>query len=414
MQEMKTFVARQPILNGLCQVVGYELLYRSSGESQNYDAFDDNQATAQVLSDSLFGVGLERITMGRPAFINFPESILVADPSLIQLLPPQSLVVEILETVEPSEPVVQACRNLKAADYRLAMDDYQDHPRFQPLLACADIVKLDVRASPLARPEQLVRGFHKGLTALAEKVETHLEFNRAKALGYTLFQGYFFARPSLVEGRSVPRIPLHCYRLLEAIQAQDLDFRKLETVIRQDVSCTYKLLRYVNSPLFGYQGTIDSIVQCLLLLGESEIRRWAALIVLSRLGHQKPSELLVLSLVRARFSEALGEMAGLATKKEGLFLLGMLSLLDALTNQEMAAALSGLPLDAHVSAVLLGNCPPAARSAYSILELVKAYENARWAEVSQGARLLGIAEDKLGMLYTDAVNWAEKAFVGHS
>lgn len=409
---MSTFIARQPILDRTRQVVGYELLYRASNTSHAFDAVDGNMATAQVISDTLWGVGLGRITNGRPAFINFTEEMLTHDPNFVVLFTPDSLVVEILETVEPTDSVVRACKNIKASGYRLAMDDYRDGARFQPLLACADIVKIDIRAAPLASPHKLVSNFHGSLKALAEKVESYEEFDQARRLGYSYFQGYFFARPSLVESKRPTSTRFHAYALLEAIQSPQLDYHKLSEVIRRDVSFTCRILRYVNSALFGHHGTIDSIIQCLLLLGDTEIRRWASLAVLSSLGDKKPRELLVLALVRARFCELLGGGVECAPSKSCLFLMGMFSLLDAITDQPMSEAISGLPLDSGVIAVLLGSGTSDPKLA-AVLDLVCFYESADWGRAQETAFRLAVPNEKLTQMYASAVQWAEDAFRVH-
>ena len=149
----------------------------------------------------------------------------------------------------------------------------------------------------------------RGLQILAEKVETYEEFDWARQCGYDYFQGYFFARPVMVRGRQIPAAKLHCLRLLQEAQRPELDFERLETLILEDVSLSYQLLRYVNSPLFALASRIQSIRQALLYFGETELRKWIALATLARTAEDKPSELIRHSLVRARFCESVARMA---------------------------------------------------------------------------------------------------------
>jgi EAL and modified HD-GYP domain-containing signal transduction protein len=402
---MKTFVARQPIIDQNRSVIGYEILYRHSGSSLSFDGLDGNSASAHVISHSLFGTGLEILVTGKLAFINFTRQLLVQ--GFPNLLPSDSVVVEILETIHPDEEVIAACRSLKKQGYQLALDDFVHSPALEPLLQCADIVKFDVKSAGLVRPERHVPHFQtRGLKALAEKIETWAEFERAQVLGYSYFQGYFFARPVLVAGRQTPSLKLNQCQLLEAVQHPDLDFGKLERIIKQDVSLSYKLLRYINSARFARSITIDSIRQSLLLLGEVEVRRWASLLLLCSLGENKTRELVILALVRARFCELLGDAAGMPERKPSLFLMGMFSLLDALLDGDLEEVLRGLPLDEDVTGALLGRSNADSRFR-SIFQLVCDYEAADWTSVSRHALSLRLPEDSPAAAYTAALHWAD-------
>ena len=218
--------------------------------------------------------------------------------------------IELLETVEPDSEVLEACRKLRKEGYQLALDDFMFRPGWQNLLDVADMVKIEIQSIP--RPEQklLVRYCKaRGLQLLAEKVETHEEFEWARQAGYDYFQGYFFARPVIVQGRKIPAAKLHCLRLLQEAQRPELDFERLEKLILEDVSLSYQLLRYVNSPLFALSSNIRSIRRALLYFGETELRKWIALATLTRTAEDKPGELIRHSLVRARFCESVARLA---------------------------------------------------------------------------------------------------------
>jgi EAL and modified HD-GYP domain-containing signal transduction protein len=227
------------------------------------------------------------------------------------MLPSEKVVIEVLETAEPDGEIVKACQKLRSLGYTIALDDFVWHPRFEPLVELAHIIKVDMRLTSRAEQERLVSTYQpRGITMLAEKVETREEFEWATNLGYDYFQGYFFARPTIISGKELQPAVVTCLRLLRQLQTPELDFRSLEELIHQDVALTYKLFLYVNSVLFARQGNIQSIRRALAHLGENGIRRWATVATLPRLTRDKPEELVACALVRARFSENLTRHAG--------------------------------------------------------------------------------------------------------
>jgi c-di-GMP-related signal transduction protein len=403
-----TLVARQPILDSKLKVVAYELLYRSSRTSQVYDGTSSSQATSHVIANSLFSIGLEKLAMGKRAFINFDRDLLVQ--GYASILPPQSVVIEILETVEPDDEVIAACQKLKQGGYQLAVDDYVFEERFNPFVELADIVKVDVLCAEEARQRKGIGVLiARGLKMLAEKVETLEQYEFARSLGYTYFQGYFFARPASIGGKDVPVGKLHHWTLLQAIQQSPLDYKELERVTRHEVSFAYKLLRYINSARFTWCGKIKSLEQALLFLGEDEVRKWASLAALSGIAEGKPPVLVALALVRARFCELLGGLAGLSGRSSDLFLMGMFSLMDALMDRGLEELLAGLGLDDEVKTALLetGLRPGPFAAIY---QLARAYEAGEWNRVATVAHRLRLSEDALPSLYGSSVEWAETAF----
>ena len=210
-------------------------------------------------------------------------------------------------------------------------------------------------------------------------METYEEFEWARAAGYDYFQGYFFARPTVIQSQQVPAAKLHCLRLLSELQKPDLDFKRLEALIRVDVALTYKLLRYVNSALFGRHDEIQSIERALMIVGSDDIRRWVALATLSMLATDKPGELAKLSIVRARFCERLTQLAGIAQQNEA-FLMGMFSLLDALLDRPLDEALSSVSVGTDVMKALLGTAPNEDVLS-KIHRLTRCYEQGDWDEV---------------------------------
>jgi c-di-GMP-related signal transduction protein len=296
---------------------------------------------------------------------------------------------------------------LREQGYQIALDDFVFRPGFEALLEVADLLKIEIQSMP--RPEQtlLVRSSKaRGLQMLAEKVETYEEFEWARQAGYDYFQGYFFARPVIVRGRQIPAAKLHCLRLLQEAQRPELDFERLEVLILEDVSLSYQLLRYVNSPLFALASSIRSIRQALMYFGETELRKWIALATLSRTAEDKPSELIRHSLVRARFCESVARLARKGLEQSA-FLTGLFSLLDALIDRPLEETLSTMGLAPEIAAVLRGQAP-AGDPLAGVFHLAQAYEVADWERVEEIAQQLGISVASLGEEYCAATGWASE------
>lgn len=399
---MNVFVARQPIFDAQKQVYAYELLFRSSVEHNAYDpTLDGDVTTTSLVSRSLLVIGLDTLTSGKPAFINYTRNLLLRQAPTD--VPSGQVVVEILETVEPDDDVVQACRDLKDAGYTLALDDFVFDERFRPLIELADIIKIDFRTT-LGQDRQRVLGQCRGRSVrfLAEKVETHADFQEACQAGYSLFQGYFFCRPDVVQGRDIPGNKMNYLRILQEINAPDISFDNLEAVIKHDVSLSYKLLRFLNSTFFAFSAQVESIRHALVLLGVREIKKWVNLVALCNMAVDKPRELVVFALVRARFCESLAGLIGEPGRSADCFLMGLFSLIDGLVDRPLEAVLEGVPLQDDIKHALLGR----PNRFNSVFNLVQAYEQGEWPVIESAAGELGFDAQELPRLFLESVQWA--------
>jgi c-di-GMP-related signal transduction protein len=403
-QVVEVFVARQPIFDRQRRLYGYELLYRSKRAGNQFDGTEASTATKQVIS-TLLSIGLENILCGKKAFLNFNQDLL--SDGLYLSLPRQTTVIEILESVEPNSDILALCRSIHEQGYTIALDDFVASPQFEPLTRLAQLIKVDVRVTSKPEQERLLRTYRpRGIALLAEKVETYEEFDWTRTAGYDYFQGYFFARPSVIQSQHVPATKLNCLRVLSELQKPDLDFKRLEALIRGDVGLTYKLLRYVNSALLGRRGEIQSIERALVILGTDDIRRWVALATLPMLATDKPGELITLSIVRARFCERLIQLAGITQQNEA-FLMGMFSLLDALIDQPLDEALLSVSLGPDITQALLGTAP-VDDVLSKIFQLTRRYEQGDWDEVEKLAQECGFPGSLAGNAYVEAAVWAER------
>jgi len=391
------FVARQPILDRAQKVFGYELLFRNGIE--DYFNADPDLAARSMLDSSLL-FGLNTLCHNSRAFVNCTREILLKD--LITLLPPSQTVVEILETVEPEDRVTAACKRLKHSGYLIALDDFAPNDVRTPLCELADIIKIDIRATRAEERAGMLRRF--GSTKckmLAEKLETPHEFFQARDMGFTYFQGYFFCRPELVVGREVPANRLRYLRLLEMVSRPEIDLRELETLLKQEASICYRLLRYLNSPVFGFSLEIKSIRHAMAILGEREIRRWIRLVVTVSAAEQGCSELVLMALTRARFCELLS--ARLRSKND-LFLMGLLSIMDAILQIDMTSLLAQVPVDHETKAALLGQ-PGSLRPLY---QLMLAQESGEWDKSNELAKQLTFTDEQVGDTWWQALTWAQE------
>jgi c-di-GMP-related signal transduction protein len=397
------FIARQPIFDRREHVYGYELLFRSGLENR-YTAVDGD-AAARDVADNFLNADAQVLTAGRKAFMNCTRQFLVNEYAT--LLPKDQAVIEVLETVEPDAEVLAACRRLKDLGYMVALDDFVYAEKFQPFVDLADIIKIDFRLSAPGVQRQAVERFAPlGIRLLAEKVETRAEFAGACSDGYDYFQGYFFCKPQIIPSPHIPAFKINYLRILQAVQKPELDRDEIVELIEREVSLCYKLLRFVNSPVFGFRREIVSTAHALALLGDRELRKWATVAAVLGIAGDKPNELVVTSLARGRCCELLAANRDARTDEESMFLLGILSLMEAMLGRPITEIVAEIALPDTVRAALVGT-PNRPRA---VLDLVKGFEAGNWTEVSELAAPLRQDESRLSAAYLEAVEWAQKVF----
>ncbi|MGD1070294.1 MAG: EAL domain-containing protein [Bryobacteraceae bacterium] len=405
---MEVYLGRQPILDRGRNVIGYELFHRSS--TANFcDATDGVMATSGVIVNAVLGVGLDRLLGGKPAFVNFDRTLLLGDWTT--LLPPDKAVIEILETVPPDHEVLSACHKLRRQGYALALDDCLDDERTAAFAPFVDILKVDFQQSSQAEQETIVKRYRKfRMKTVAEKVETEAEFQRALQLGFDYFQGFFFARPTVLQAARVPASQMSGLRLVKQIQRKDLDFRAIEELIRHDVCFSHSLLTYLNSAAFHWAERVKSIRHGLLLLGTDEIRKWVWMASLSSLGQRRPPVLMAQVLMRGRFCEAIAHGAKLSLSESDPFLLGMFSLLDAILQRPLRGILDDLNISDNIRNALLGTAGEA-DTLTLVLSIVKSYEVGDWQAVEAAAQIIGLPQDALSQCYLESLSWVDTVFV---
>lgn len=392
------FLARQPIFDAASQLLGYELLYRDG----SLQAAPDNaggEATARVILNALGHVGLDEISAGRDLYINMTAACLGGDPA--RLLPPDRVVLEILETAEPGAELLDQCRMLKRAGYRLALDDFVYGPEWEPFLGLADLVKLDIRQLQGHAFTEQVRALRaRGLPVLAEKVETVAEFEVARDAGCVQFQGYFLARPELLSGRPLPPSASTLLALLARLR-EGVDVRSIELEISRDTALLYRLLRFAGAAAFGRYPP-RSLREALQRIGERNLERWLMLELYAGASTDDvvAAALLEQAAWRSECMARLAVAAGVsATQVEEAAAVGGFSLLDALFGRPMEELLRGVALpDAMLSALIHTRGPLGV-----ILALLLALETDDTDGVAAACAKLGLDPAQLGRLQQEAL-----------
>jgi EAL and modified HD-GYP domain-containing signal transduction protein len=380
-------VARQPILDRRQRLKGYELLHRGS-------ATDGEQATAQVLLAAFGDIGLSSLVGAMPAWINVSRRFLLdLDP---QSLPPGEVVLELLEDQLLDDELLDRLRELRAAGFPITLDDFVYGPETDELLGLASIVKIDVLAGGIehaAEQARLLRPF--GVTLLAEKVEDRAMFEDCLALGYELFQGYFFCRPEIVTGREIPSSASCSLRDIAVLTRADVTFEEIEAIVSRDPGLTLRLLRLLNSAAYSLRRRITSVHDAVTMLGPRTVRQWAMMLVLSGISTDC-DELVPAALSRAR------TLSRLAALRDGdtdiAFSVGLLSVADAMLGVSMADALDGIPLHEAVIDALLHRAGPDGAALAAVL----AYE---WGAGTGAVGEAGVPA-ALGECYAEALSWS--------
>jgi c-di-GMP phosphodiesterase len=390
-------VARQPIYSDTMTVIAYELLYHEPGASTPAAALSSRDATLKVIADAALEIGLDRLAGGLPVHINYPRELLLSSSPVS--MHPERVVIEWVEDIPASPALLEGINALKARGHRVALDDYSPRLNDPQLLDVVDIVKIDVAQQSRAELQKFVPGLLKrGLTLIAEDVETVEQFEHCVQMGFKGFQGDFLHRPQTVKGQRLPASRLGTLRLIAALQNQDYSLREIEGVVSQDLSISYRVLRCINSSYYNLPHKVESIRQAIVILGLDNLRQLATLVSMQSFEN-RPVSLYVTAMTRARMCEQLARLAG-ARDTGPYFITGLFSLLDVLTGVPTAELLDELPLAPAVERALIAQ----EGDIGTALKCAHAYERASWGRVAYN----GLAPALIRAAYVDAVFWAEQ------
>lgn len=392
-------VARQPILDMRGRAHGYELQFWN-GREPNFGV-DKNLATRTMLDNTML-FGLAELSRGLPAFVNCTPDSLTEE--WVRVLPPKLTVLELSSSVESTPSLLAACRKLKALGFRLALVDFARKPESRALTDLADYVKVDIAKVDAAGRRDLLR-LLEGADAcpVAQNVETREQYGQACKEGFELFQGYYFCRPEALESHRIPGNRLTHLEILEGLQKEPVDLKRMSQLVMCDASLTYRLLRLVNSPVCAVRQEVTSIQSALMLAGEETFRRIAMLAIASDFNTDQPAELLRMAFERGRFCELAAPPCGLVPSEQ--YLIGMVSLFPAMLRVLMEDMVQMLPLREEACDALLGRDKPEG----ILLHWIVCHEHGNWMECDAIVRANGLRQDEVMRCHAEAVAWAEAA-----
>lgn len=402
---MDVYIARQPIFDKSKKLFGYELLYRQNEENKFSGQVDGAQATRAVLSDAITVFGLENLTNGKPAFVNFTKDLVMDD--LILLTNPQDIIVEILEDADIDEEFVEKVSDLKRRGYTVALDGFNGSERFDDLIKYIDILKIDfMKLNKDSRDEIKKKYMGMGKTFLAEKIEMHDDFTKAVEDGYSLFQGYYFEKPKMFSKKSSDIAKSSYIRIICELNKDETDINEISKIVNEDVGLTYKLFQRINTVAYYRGGETTSTNVALSKLGLDEIRRWILLMMAKDFNKGKSDEIIKMALIRASFAEKIARDTPLKERYYEAFMMGMFSLIDLIVEAEITDILKDIPLADEVKAAILGE----QNMFGEILEFVKAYEDGKWEKICNREGGFYLDANTATDYYFDCLKYADGIF----
>ncbi|MEP2599881.1 MAG: HDOD domain-containing protein [Paraglaciecola sp.] len=400
---MNFYVARQPILTQSKDLYAYELLFRDSLDNV-FPNINDNEATAKLIEGLEFNLGLSNLTEGSLAFINFTHESLIKGYPL--LLPKELIVVEVLETAKPGKKLLAACIELKEKGYTIALDDYEHKPVWLHFFPYVDIIKIDYSLTSPVQFEQIVKIVkdYPQIRLLAEKIETYEEYLHAIEIGCVYFQGYFFSKPKIVKTVAFNPTQLSVVNLMSESNKSDPSISVITSIFEGDANLSYKLLRYAQSPIFKRSITIESIKQAVVVLGMQELKRFISLLFSAQFSQEKPRELTVMALVRARFCELMVIKSLPQGSESSAFLMGLLSLLDAMVDGDLQELIDNLPLSKDLKDAIVYRTGTYA----NFLKLCELYEKAEWRSIQQFCSEVEIDYNASAVMFQESIKWSSE------
>ncbi len=399
--EDQVFIGRQPIMDAKEHIIGYELLFRHSAEADTAVFEDDLKACSNVLINTLGDMDVQWLLGDKLAFINVNEAMLMSE--FLELMPPQRTVLEILKSVEASEAVIERCNALRHLGFKIALDNPQSHPGLQPLVNNADYIKIDAQSISIPDAGKVFHEYYSpSLKFVAEKIETHGQYEAYKKIGFQRFQGFYFAKPETFTSKVINPSFDSVLNLLNMV-SQDSENTAIETGFKRDAALSFKLLRYINSVGFGLSCEIQSINHALTILGRKQLYRWLTLLMVTAGENSTPPALMKTSITRGRLTELLGESYFEKHDRDNLFIVGVFSLLDAILKMPMQDVLEKIQLPEPVTEALLtrtGIYGP-------FLQLTEACEDADNKRILEIAELLQFDAKKVNECHIAALAWAE-------
>ncbi|PKM69069.1 MAG: hypothetical protein CVU95_00345 [Firmicutes bacterium HGW-Firmicutes-2] len=401
---MNFYLARQPIFDRNQMVIGYEIIYRSSLNSpENVDSEYD-EATSRLLLNSYLDVGMDTLMGGHIAFINFDRELVLKDSPL--LLNKSTTIIQIPSDIIPDSVFLDKISGLKNDGYLISLAGYIDTYPHNNLLELVDIIQVDLTKNTASSLKRIVKRFHMTTQILlAKNIESHDSYETLKRMGFELFQGYYFCKPTLTEGKILQHSNLNNVEILNLTNESEPNIKVISKRIEEDINLTIKLLRLVNSSHY-FMNKIQSVQHALAMVGVQSFKSWLNIALMdSLLGEQTP-EIIKLSMVRMKMMEEIGHISKSKLNTDSLKLIGLLSVLDVLLDKNMMDAVGPLPIERELKITLFGK-----DTIYApIYRLVLGYEKGNFNIAYRYAEKAGIHLDALPQIYATSIQWADDLY----
>lgn len=400
---MNVYIARQPIFDHDGSVYAYELLYRNNGTENVYNGTGGDESTADVISNAFFGLDIKNIIGGAKAFINFTGNLIkLGVPKMIS---PEILVVEVLENQLADEEILDAVQDLKERGYTIALDDFEYSGSYNDLFSLGDLVKIDFRGTPKSIEETAYVCRYSNKLMLAEKVETQAEFEYAKKLGCTYMQGYYFAKPAILSGRSIQPLPVNLMEIMQLMAQPEPEIKDIVEVMSRDTALCQRILRLINSVYFGVSNKVSSVNQAILILGLDYLREWVYLMGMQKITQNDNIEMMRSALLMAKFCRKLSEMIpDTEGQGEAFYLMGLLSMMVFSGDRALAQALDEFPLTNDIKKGLLRR-----GGVYSdVFEMALSYMDAKWDDFDEIAAKYRLSPDEVSNVFVSCTQEIEK------
>ena len=409
---MFSFVARQAIFDENMNTVGYELLFRDSMTNRFPDVTPE-YATAQIIVEQFLGAPLGRLKEYSAIFVNFPYELLVQ--GMAETLPKDRVIVEILETAEPTPRLLKTVKQLSKHGFRIALDDFELGDTWNEFLPYVSIIKFDVRVNTAEEIKHYIQDkadLLEGTVFLAEKVETLEEYECFRQVGCTLFQGHFFSKPVIHAGNKLIQNQTVTLKLMKEANADSPDFGKIEALLKQDLALSFKLMRYAQNIVFNARGIKNfrsqSLKDIIFYLGTNELRRFVLVACLTSVNVVKTDEIYPQSLIRGKFCELAAARSISRHSSDDAFIVGLFSQLDSIFEMPMADLIGQIDVSSSVMMALKEQRGPL----YPYLHLAILYEDHKWEEVSALGHRLGLNRSVIAELVKTATQWADEIPTG--
>lgn len=395
----KSIAARQPVLDSNQKVVAYEIVFKDSFEEKSHSKMP--AFSAEKISNDLEFFEDSSLADGKKIFVNFNSELIKNE--IPALLSKDNIGIEISESVDLKPEIIEKIEKLKKAGYLIILNNLDLSKHENSLLPYADIIKVDYQQSTNQQHQQLQNlksKYSPELKFIAKNINEHQEFKAAKNAGFDYFQGIFFTKADVIENGGTPGYKMNYLNVLKELNKEDVDFKELEKIIKNDISMTFSLLKTINAASYGYN--VSSIKQASTLLGVKGLKKWSLLYLVKGLRDDKPDILFVNTLTRAKFAELLAEEFDIEEKSGDLFTLGVFSMMNAFLNKTMEDILEEIALTEEIKEALL------IREGVmgEILNLVIAFERVKWNQVALIEKKNQLNSKKLYNKYLKAVDFS--------